>query len=64
MQKLLKSIKYITVKDILSFLIFLLMIVPSLIYRLILKLQHKKLWLICENKDTARDNGYHLFKYM
>jgi len=64
MQKLLKSIKYITVKDILSFLIFLLMIVPSLIYRLILKLQHKKLWLICENKDTARDNGYHLFKYI
>lgn len=64
MKKILKSIKYITLKDVLSFFIFLFMIVPSLIYKLVLKCQNKKLWLICENKDTARDNGYHLFKYI
>lgn len=64
MKKIKDSLKYIKFKDILSIFIFLIMIIPSLIYRLILKIRHKDLWLICETKNTARDNGYHLFKYI
>jgi len=64
MKKIISNMKYITLKDILSFFIFLFMLIPSWIYRLILKIKKKKLWLICESKDTARDNGYHLFKYI
>lgn len=63
-KKFINSLKYIKIKDIVSIFIFLLMIIPSLIYKGILKLQNKKVWLICENADTARDNGYHLFKYI
>ena len=27
-------------------------------------LRKKKIWLICEKPDEARDNGYHLFRYI
>lgn len=64
MKKIKDSLKYIKLKDILSIIIFILMIIPSLIYRIILKIQNKKIWLICEDGQNARDNGYHLFKYI
>lgn len=50
--------------DILDIVIYILMLIPSLIYKLILRIKGKKLWLICEDFNTARDNGYHLFKYI
>ena len=30
----------------------------------IVRKKYRKLWLICENENEARDNGYHFFKYM
>lgn len=35
-------------------------IVCALIYRLF----HKDLWIVCEDKNEARDNGYWFFKYV
>ena len=64
MKKLIDSLKYIKIKDIIAIFIFLFMIIPSLIFKIILKIQNKKVWLICEDGKTARDNGYHLFKYI
>lgn len=64
MKKLMSSLKYIKLYDILSIFIFILCLLPSLCLKLYHKITKKTLWLICENKDTARDNSYHLFKYI
>jgi len=63
-KKIKSDLKYVKIKDILDILILILVLIPSLIYKLYLKIANKKIWLICEAKDTARDNGYHLFKYI
>ena len=62
--KFIKSIKFIKLNDIFAIFIFILMILPSLIYKIYLKIINKKIWLICEDPNEARDNGYHLFKYI
>lgn len=33
-------------------------------FKLALKIKNKKVWLICDDGMTARDNGYYLFKYI
>lgn len=64
MKKIIDSLKYIKLKDLIAPFIFLLMIIPSLIFRLINKIKKRQLWLVCENGETARDNGYHFYKYV
>ncbi len=64
MKKLINNIKYIKIKDILSFLIFIVMIVPGLTFKIINKVSKRKLLLVTENGKTARDNGYHFYKYV
>ena len=64
MKKIKDSLKYIKLKDILSFFVFIIMIIPSLIFRLYLKIGKKNLLLVTESGTTARDNGYHFFKYV
>lgn len=64
MKKIKDNLKYIKIKDILSIVIFIFMIIPSLIYKVILKIQKRNIWLIQEKKDKACDNGYHFFKYI
>lgn len=64
MKKLINNIKYIKIKDILSFLIFIVMIVPGLTFKIINKISKRKLLLVTENGKTARDNGYHFYKYV
>ena len=59
-----KNLKYIKLYDILSIFIFPLLIIPSLFYKLYLKITGKKIWLITEDGRTARDNGYYFFRYM
>ncbi len=49
----------IKTKDIVS-LIILIVAVP---YAFCLRMLQKKIWLVCERKDEARDNGYAFFKY-
>jgi len=53
-------LKFIKFSDILQ-------IVPMLIGAigaLFLRLKHRNIWLVCERKSDARDNGYWFFKYM
>jgi len=64
MSGLLKNLKYIKLYDVLSIFVFLLLIIPSLFYKLYLAITRKKIWLIAEDGRTARDNGYYFFKYM
>lgn len=62
--KIKDSLKYITFKDFLDIFIFILLLLPTLFYKLYLKARNKKIWLICEGKKDARDNGYVLFQYI
>ena len=58
-----RNLKYIKLYDILSIFIFLLLIVPALIYRLYLKITGQRIWLITEEGRYARDNGYYFYRY-
>ncbi|MCI9084587.1 MAG: teichoic acid biosynthesis protein B [Bacilli bacterium] len=64
LKKFKNSLKYIKLTDILSIFTFIIILIPSLIYKIYLKILNKKLYLICEDKNEACDNGYHLFKYI
>lgn len=64
MKKILKNLKYLKLKDLLAIFIFIFTFPIALMYKLILKIRKKEIWLICEDKEEARDNGYHLFKYI
>lgn len=58
------KLKGIKIRDILGIFLFLLVLIPSLIKKIILKISNKECWLICERENMARDNGYVFFKYM
>ena len=64
MKKIIESIKYIKFSDLLAPFIFVIMLIPSLIFNIINKIRKRDLWLICEDGFTARDNGYHFYKYI
>lgn len=63
MERVKRAIMQVKPRDIVAPLIFLLMLIPSLIFRLVNKLKHRKLWLVAEQGE-ARDNGYHFYKYV
>lgn len=55
-----ERLKFVKFKDILAFFPMILGLVAAQPF----KLFHKNIWLICERKNEARDNGYWFFKYM
>ena len=59
-ESLFQKIKMVRLRDIGHVFLFLLALVPSLVYRRI----RPHLWLICESKDEARDNGYWFYRYL
>ena len=60
MVKLLGKMKYVKMADILEVFVFLL----AFPFAILFKAFRKEFWLISENGFEARDNGYHLFKYI
>ena len=64
MKKIKDSLKYIKLEDILAFFIFILMVIPALLFKLYNKIRGRKLLLVTEDGHTARDNGYHFYKYV
>lgn len=64
LKKIKNSLKFIKLYDFLSVFIFLFMFPLSIIYKLYNKIKKHEIWLICEDGQNARDNGYHLFKYI
>lgn len=54
-------IKKVHLRDFAAPFIFLFMLIPSFVFRLLNR--RKKLWLIAEEGE-ARDNGYYFFKYV
>lgn len=64
MKRILDNIKYVKINDIFSPFIFIIVLIPSMIFKSINKIKGRKLYLVCENGKTARDNGYHFYKYI
>ena len=64
LNKIRANIKYISFKDVLSVFIFLLVLIPSLLFKLINKLFKRQIWIVTERENTASDNGYHFYKYL
>ncbi len=60
MGKLKDSLKYITAGDIGHCFLFVF-ILP---FALVAKIFIRKFWLVCEDRNEARDNGYHFFKWV
>lgn len=60
MGRFLEKLEFVRPKDILSGFTML----ASLPYALYLKIKRKNMWLICEDYNEARDNGYWLYKYI
>ena len=55
-----KKSRDVTFKDILSIFGFLIALPISYLF----KIKHPNLWLICEDENEARDNGYWFYKYV
>lgn len=59
-KRFLQKLQQVKLKDLMHIFLFLIAIIPAIIY----KASHKPFWLICEYEMEARDNGYYFFKYM
>ena len=59
-ESILKKLKMVKLSDIGQLFVFFIAIIPGLIY----KLFRPHLWLVCEKKNEARDNGYWFFKFL
>lgn len=55
-----QKLQRVNLRDLLHILFFIIAFPISLVYRMF----RKDLWLICDNENEARDNGYWLFKYI
>lgn len=55
-----QKLQRVNLRDLLHILFFIMAFPISLIY----KMFRKDLWLICDNENEARDNGYWLFKHI
>jgi CDP-glycerol glycerophosphotransferase (TagB/SpsB family) len=60
MDEFLKRLKFVHRKD----LIAIFPMIASFIVSLFVRHRHRNVWLICERKAEARDNGYWFFKYI
>ena len=55
-----QKLQRVKIGDIGHIFLFLLALPVSLVYRLF----RRDLWLVCDNKNEARDNGYWFFRYL
>ncbi len=64
LKKIIHELNYLKAEDIGQVFIFLFSLIPAFFYKLYVKLSNKEIWLICEDKMEARDNGICFFRYM
>lgn len=60
MSEIVSRIRYVKLKDYLAGIKFLM----ALPFSYLLKWKRPHIWLICEDENEARDNGYCFFKYL
>jgi len=64
MRNVLNKLKKVTFRDVFGILKFTILILPALIYRAYLKVSRKRIWLISESENMARDNGFAFYKFL
>lgn len=64
MKKIVANLKYIKLRDLEAPFVFLIVLPFAIGFKIINIIKKRKLWLICESGDTARDNGYCFYKYI
>ncbi len=64
LKKIMHELNYLKAEDIGQVFVFLFALIPSAFYKLYVKLAKKRIWLVCEDKMEARDNGICFFKYL
>ncbi|MGN0961551.1 MAG: CDP-glycerol glycerophosphotransferase family protein [Christensenellales bacterium] len=57
---IMQKLKYLKFKDFVSMIGLLLVFIPAIITKLFIR----DFWLVCEDENEARDNGYWFFKYI
>ena len=60
MKHFLKQLRRVKLREILDVWKLILAIVPAIM----LRLRYPDLWIVCEDENEARDNGYWFFKYV
>ena len=60
MSDFLYKLKRVKLSDYLQIWKLPVSIIPAAIYKMV----NKDLWIICEDANEARDNGYWMFKYI
>lgn len=64
MNKFFYKVKYVKKEDLIAIFKFIVSIPVAILIKFYMSITKKELWLICETKNEARDNGYCLFKYI
>lgn len=64
MNKIIHELNYLKLENFLQIILFCISLPLSIIYKIYIKIFKKEIWLICEDKNEARDNGYCFFKYL
>lgn len=55
---------YLKFENFWGMILLLISIIPSCIFKVYLIITKKRIWLICEDENEARDNGYCFFRYL
>ena len=55
-----QKLQRVKIGDLGHIFLFLLALPAALVYRLF----RRDLWLVCDNKNEARDSGYWVFRYL
>ena len=63
-KKIIHELNYLKAENFLGILLFMISIIPAIIYKIYVLISKKEIWLVCEDKTEARDNGYCFFKYL
>ena len=63
-KKMLHELNYIKLENFFNIFLFLISIPFSILYYMHIKISKKEIWLICEDKKEARDNGYCFYRYL
>ncbi len=64
LKKLRHELNYLTAEDVGGVFLFVFSLIPAMFFRLLVKLRKREIWVICEDKNEARDNGFCFFEYM
>lgn len=64
MKKLLNKMKYVKLSDFIHIFYFLIAFIPALVFKTWLSTNKDPLWLVCDSKYEARDNGFSFFKFV